>query len=244
MDKAKFKQIIEQLLGKKKTSVRTRANELKTTNPYTKDGIGNRAIDDRYMNLAISKRNWQLVTFGLLLANIIMAFQLGSVAVHSKIETRVALVDDGMVTNTLQTQELTATERTKIMNIFLRRFITEARLVSSDEIFEKAALANVYARVSDQALQYVNEYYRENDPFKIAAKNTVSVEIVNLTQVSPDTWQIWWDETKHSVPDGGSLGVSRWYAQLSFKDTDPNPQHIKQNPLGIYITQLTWSKSQ
>ena len=42
----------------------------KTTNPYTLDGIANKETDDRYMNIAISKRNWlrfnnQNPTFGL-----------------------------------------------------------------------------------------------------------------------------------------------------------------------------------
>ena len=241
MNKEKLISFINRLIAGKGSRT---SRSGKTTNPYTVDGIANKETDDRYMNIAISKRNWQLMSFGLLIAVIVMAFQLGNVAVHSKIETRVALVNDGMVINTMRTDELTPTEKAKLVDVFLRRFIVDSRMVSNDEVFEKYALANVYGRVSDQALLYLNEYYQKNDPFMIAGKNTVSVEIVNTTQVSPNTWQIWWDETKRSEPEGTVVGVTRWYAQLSFKQTEPNPEHIKQNPFGIYVTQLTWSKSQ
>ena len=226
--------------GAKKTS----SGEEKTTNPYTNDGIMKRATDDRYMNLALSKRNWQIAAFIFIGIIALQDIQLGRVAMHSKVETRVALVNDGLVINTLRTDDLSPTQKTRLIDVFLRRFITDARSVSNDEALEKSQLTEVANRASDQALQYIDEYYKLNNPFKIAGKYTVSVDIVNSTKVSPNTWQIWWDETKRSVPDGAVVEVSRWYSQLSFKEVEPNPQHIKQNPFGFYITQLTWSKSQ
>lgn len=216
----------------------------KTTNPFTSDGIGNKETDDRYMNIAISVRNWQLTSFGLLVAVIIMAVQLGNVAVHSKIETRVALVNDGMVINTLRTDDLTPTEKELLVDNFVKNFIIDARLVSTDEAFEKHALDNIDAMASGKAKLFLDEYYKKNDPFAIASKYTTSVEVVNATEVSLNTWQVWWDETKRSEPDGNVIDVSRWYAQLSYKETEADPKHIKQNPFGFYVTQLTWSKSQ
>ena len=233
---SRFKNFINSLGREKSTS--------KTTNPYTMPGISNKATDDRYMNLAISKRNWQIVVLGLLIANVIQAIMLGFVAVHSKVETRVALVNNGMVLDTLRTDDLSPTERTKLVKVFLQRFIMDSRLVTNDEVLEKKALANAYARVSDQAFVYLNEWYAKNDPFIIAGKYTVSVEIVNALEQSPSTWQITWDETERSVPSGTVIGTSRWYAQLSYKNSEPQPEHVKSNPFGIYINQLTWSQAQ
>lgn len=220
------------------------AIETKTTNPYTKDGIKLKATDDRYMNLALSKKNWQIANLGLLIANIIMALILGYVAIHSKVETRVALVNDGMVLNTLKTEELEASQKSRLITSFLTQFISNARLVSSDEILEKKALNSAYSSVADQAVNYLNDWYAKNDPFSLVASYTVAVDIVNTLDESPTTMQIIWDETRRSVVDGAVLGTTRWYARLTYDLTEPKPNQLKDNPFGIYINHLTWSQVQ
>ena len=219
-----------------------RAKPDTTTNPYTKPGISSHITDDRYMNLAISKRNWQIVVIGLLAANLVQAMVLGYVAVHSKIETRVALVNNGMVTDTLRTDDLTPTEKEKLIKVFLERFIMDSRQVSTDEALEKRALDMAYGRVSGEAATVLTEWHHKNNPLDLAAKFTTSVEIVNTLEMKdkPNTWQIIWDETRRSL-DGQVIDITRYVGQLTYKITNPDSKNAKINPFGIYIVDLTWS---
>lgn len=218
--------------------------ESKTTNPHTLDGIINKATDDRYMNLALSKRNWQIAAFGLLIANMVQAVVVGYIALHSKVDMRVALINDGVVMSTLETSELSSSERSKIIEVSLENFIKNVRLVSNDVQLEKSALNYVYSMASGQALNYINDWYQKNDPFQIAAKYTVSINIVNFLKLTEQTWQITWDETKRNITDGKSVSTTRWIAQLSSVVGQPLKTNVRQNPFGIYVTQLSWSQSE
>lgn len=227
----------------KRAAENANSKDKKTTNPYTKDGIGSKATDDRYMNLATSKRNWQIAFFIALGVIALQDVQLGRVAVHSKVEPWLVELNNGQVVNAVRGTPLDPSEKNKLIQIYLSTYIIDARTVINDEVAEKKLLDKVYARTSDKATVYLNDYYDKNDPFRAAASYTVSPDIVNKLQLSDNTWQITWDEKRRSVVDGSLMGVNRYVAQLTYRQAEPSPDQMNNNPFGIFITSLTWSQS-
>lgn len=215
----------------------------KTTNPFTKEGISDKATDDRYMNLATSKRNWQIAAFIFIGVIVLQDVQLGRVAVHSKVEPWLVELNNGQVINAVRGTPLDANDKSKLINVYLRSYIRDARTVNGDTELQKSVLDKVYARTTDKATAYLNEYYNVNDPFKEAATFTVLPEIVSVLQMSENTWQITWDEKKRSVVDGSVMEVSRYVAQITYKMGEPDRSNMDLNPFGIYVTNLSWSKS-
>lgn len=213
----------------------------KTTNPFTKDGIRNKATDDRYMNLAISKRNWQIAAFIFIGVIVLQDIQLGRTAVHSKVEPWLVELNNGQVVNAVRGKPLDPSEKGKLINIYLRSYIRDARTVNSDTELQKSLLDKVYARTTEKATAYLNEYYNTNNPFKLAAKFTVLPEIVYVLPMSDNTWEITWDERKRSAVDGSLIETNRFVALVSYKVAAATNMDL--NPFGIYITNLTWSKS-
>lgn len=217
--------------------------EVKTTNPYTKAGISDKSTDDRYMNLATSKRNWQIAAFIFIGVIVYQSYQLGKVANESKIQPWLVAVNDGEIMQAIPADVMNETERTKLVKVYLQAFISDSRTVLGDEFAEKKLLDKVYARVSDRALPYINQWYEANDPLTIAATYRVSVDIVNFLPLSKDSYQVTWDETKRSAIDGSVMGTTRWVAQMTVKQVTPIKANMNFNPFGVYITDLTWSQS-
>ena len=212
-------------------------------NPYLSGESGKRLHSDRYMNLAISVRNWQLAFLASIIAVIVMAICLVSLARESKVQPFVVETNQGMPYAIKQMDTL-ALQDTKLINFALDQFIINARSVISDAAAEKTLLNKVYAFSADETLRYLREYYDKNNPFEKAVRATRSVNIINALQVSDNTWEISWDETERQAETGNVMSVTRWVAQLTYKFGDVTPKFINDNPFGLYITHLTWAQSQ
>lgn len=128
------------------------------------------------------------------------------------------------------------------VNAFIRRYMTNVRSVIADPVAEKQALAFVYATSSEKTAKVLNEYYRQNSPFKIAAQSTIEIQINSAMQKSDKTWQIGWTEIQRGL-DGNRLGQTHWEALVTVTHLPVTDAHdININPLGIFIEQLSWSQ--
>jgi type IV secretory pathway TrbF-like protein len=83
-------------------------------------------------------------------------------------------------------------------------------------------------------------------PFNRAAKETVETEIISVLPQSPDTWQVEWNE-KTFDRKGTPVGKpSRMRALLTVETlaptSDTSEEKMRQNPLGIYVKDFSWSK--
>ena len=83
----------------------------------------------------------------------------------------------------------------------------------------------------------------ENDPFRRAQDERVTVEIVSAVRVAGDTWQIDWRESawdKNGAPLGPSVV---WRAMLrTLLEAPKTAEAIRRNPIGLYIDELHWDK--
>jgi type IV secretory pathway TrbF-like protein len=218
-------------------------------NPYVE---ARREWDERYADLVLGKRNWQIAAGGLLAVSLILAIGIVWLATRSRYIPYVVEVDKLGYALTVP-QPLTPTSipdvTARIERYEVAAFIRNARAVSSDTQVEQQMLNSLLAHARGAADKFLDEYYHSDDfthnPFKRAQKETVTVQIDSILKVSAQSYQVRWTETKHDL-NGAPLGApAHWEAVLQTQIVPPSSDDtIVSNPLGFYVTQISWTEQQ
>lgn len=215
----------------------------RSPNPYVAENIGRREWDDRYDNLARSRRYWQAAFTAAISIALVQGFFMGRMALRSSIQPFVVAMNQGMPYAVAPVKAMAAND-SRLVNYALNQFIMDVRSVVSDREAEKNILTTVYAFSANQTKPFLRDYFASHDPFKISGQYTVSVQIINSLPISRNTWQITWDESQKDLNSGKLIEKTRWMAQLHYELGAVNSHFTLQNPFGIYVTEITWSKSQ
>jgi type IV secretion system protein VirB5 len=218
-------------------------------NPYVQ---AHREWDERYADLVLGKRNWQIAAGGLLAISLILASGIVWLASRSRYVPYIVEVDKLGYALTVP-QRLTPTSvpdvTGRIERYELAAFIRNARGVSSDPQAEQQMLNSLLAHARGAADRFLDSYYHTDDfahnPFKLAERLTDSVQIDSILSVSPQSYQVRWTEVQHDL-NGVVIGApTHWEAELQTQVIPPSSDaSIISNPLGFYITQISWTEQQ
>jgi type IV secretion system protein VirB5 len=213
---------------------------------------GWRAWDERYADLVVGKRNWQLAAGGLLVVSIILAAGLVWLSSHSRYVVYAVQVDKLGYALT-QAQPLTPAAAPDMIDRIERyevaSFIRQARTVTSDAQVEQQQLNSLLAHTRGAADHFLDEYYHADNaahnPFQIAQKETVSVQIDSILQLSPKSYDVRWTEVRRDL-NGAALGMpTHWEAQLETAIVPPREADtIVSNPLGFFVDRMSWTEQQ
>ena len=139
----------------------------------------------------------------------------------------------------------------RVVHASVASFVSDARLVTPDVALQRKAVFRLYSMLSanDPATAKTNEWLNgseDSSPFKRAAKETVSTEILSVIPQTPDTWQVDWMETtrdRQGVVKGLPVRM-RALVTVYTVATTPNTteEQVRNNPLGIYVRDFSWSK--
>lgn len=228
---------------KKKNNIEPKFGDTKTTtNPFIGDS-GRREWNDRYGNMARMIRGWQ-GAFGVAM---VLVMVLTGVNVKLSTQTHIqpfAVVLNQGVPVSIQPMNPMNLSSPQMVNFFLEHFIENARTVVSDVEAEKNLLNSVYAFAADHTIPFLREYYMANNPLQRAQTMTVNVHVINILPLSDKTCQIIWEEVARNVMNGDILSKTRWMANITYQKTGKvDVKTAKDNPFGLYITNLTWSQS-
>jgi len=120
-------------------------------------------------------------------------------------------------------------------------FIKNVRSVSIDPIVVRENWLKAYGFATDQAALTLNEYARTNDPFADIGRRSVSVAVESVVRSSNDSFEIRWRET--SYMSGVQIGRETFTAVLAVIIDPPRDEAtLHQNPLGVYVHGINWSK--
>ena len=209
-------------------------------NPYVE---ARREWNDRYLELVLERRWWQAVAGAELVVTLILAGGLVWLSLQHKTIPYVVEVDAlgaALAIKPAENAGYTADER--IVRYQLAAFIRGARQVMTDRIAMKKGLEQVYAYARGAARTYLDEYYRANNPFEIAKTYAVMPTVTSLLRLSPTSWQIRWTEEQRGL-DGLLLGKSQWEGVVTTEVVPPTSEDtIHVNPLGLYVTDIRWTK--
>jgi type IV secretory pathway TrbF-like protein len=203
-------------------------------------------------SVRLGKRNWQIAAGGMLVVTLILASGIVWLTTRSRFIPYVVEVDKLGYSLTVP-QPLTPSAvpdvTARMQRYEVAAFIRNARAVSTDPQVEHQMLNSLLAHTRGAADRFLDDYFHSDgfthNPFKIAEKQTVSVQIDSILQLSPQSYQVRWTEEGHDL-NGVAFGVpTHWEAVLRTQIVPPNSEGaILSNPLGFYVTQITWTEQQ
>lgn len=210
-----------------------------------------REWDERYGDLVLGKRNWQLAFAGLMLLSVVLAVGIVWIGARTKVIPYVVEVDKlgyAITLPTALTPSNTPATVERMKRYEIAAFIRNARSVCNDPVVEQERLNDLLAHAHGAANKFLESYYHADDfaknPFQIAKHQTVSVQLEAILQPSPKSYEVHWTETARDM-SGAPLGTTHWEAIL---ETELSPQNstdtVITNPLGFYVTRLSWDERQ
>ena len=202
-----------------------------------------RTFVEDYAELRHSRRLWQLTA--LISIAIVLVSSTGLVIVASKhkvVPYVVELDPDQQIVRTYPAERL-MTPNAQHTRATLGRWIQAWRNVSPDThvIEDRASL--VFALIQDgtTAEGLVYDWLNNNNPYERAPDETVSVEVISVTNRGGNSWQVGWRETIYGRK-GGVLDNKRYTANILVAFGRPKQESILLNPGGLYITEIDWQE--
>jgi type IV secretion system protein TrbF len=128
----------------------------------------------------------------------------------------------------------------------LSEWVSNLRMVTPDGISQRGAVKKAYSMISSgsPAQSFVSDFYRADPPQTRAQSRTVHVQVNSVLPTSDRTYEVEWLETTRDL-QGKELEQQRWKGAFTFvvSASPPNDDRLTRlNPIGLYITQASWSK--
>ena len=197
--------------------------------------------DDRIGSARIQARNWRLIAFGCLGLLGLLSSALIWQSLQSRITPYVIEVNKLGEVRTVGPATTTYQPSDAQIAFHMAAFIKRVRSVSIDPVVLREQWETAYDFVTDRASQILNEYARENDPFKEIGRRSVAVEITSVVRASDDSFQVKWIE-RHYM-NSAFQKLERHTAILTIVFQKPTTAaRLEKNPLGIYVHGLNWSR--
>lgn len=224
-------------------------------------GKGRKSVETPYLNarrtwnahegaLVASRRAWQIMGILALLITLAAVGGLIQIGSQSRFIPYVIEIDKlGQAVAVAPAQQAAAVDK-RVLHATVAQFIADARLVTTDMALQKKAVFRTYAYLApkDPATAKMTEWWNateESSPFRRAAKEMVSTEILSVIPQTPDTWQVEWKETtrdREGVMQGDPV---RMRALVTVYTVPPSPdtteEKIRNNPLGVFIRDFSWA---
>ena len=197
--------------------------------------------DDRIGSARVQAKNWRIIAILSLLFAIAMSAAFVWRSSQSLITPYVVELEQNGSVRAVAPSVAKYKPTDAQIGYQLTEFIKKVRSVSIDPIVLRQNWTTAYHFATDQAALTLNEYARDNDPFQDVGHRSVSVQIASVVRSSDDSFDLRWRET--AFRDGVKLSTNTYTANLSIiLKTPTDEQTLHQNPLGIYVHGINWSK--
>lgn len=210
-------------------------------NPYVE---ARREWNERYGDYIQQAQHWRLMAIISGMVALIAVSGVAYIGAQSKVVPYVVEVDKLGTVAAVARAEHPAQVDQRVIKAYLARFVADWRTVTIDRQAQKGAIDRVYAMLpsGSVALSKVNEYFKANNPFTVSSKRSVGVAVTNLLPISERTWQVEWQETTRDTRGEIQSNV-RMKASILIGITPPTDENLMLiNPLGVYVTDVNWSR--
>ena len=210
-------------------------------NPYL---AARREWDERYGDHIARARNWRTAAFLSAAITLVATSGVVWLSVRSRVVPFVVVTDNlgRPVASGLADQASTADEQLKRSTLI--EWVENLRLVTTDGVAQRRSIDRVYAHIASgsPAQTFISDFYRANQPFTRAQTETVSVDVQSVLQDSGETFEVEWIETVRDLY-GTAKEKDRWKGAFTIALNPPKDERqARINPLGIYVTQASWSR--
>ena len=217
-------------------------------NPYL---AARRSWNNHIGGVVASRQLWQVVALLSLLIALASVGGMVYIGSQSRFVPYVVEVDKLGQAMAVAPAQRAAPVDGRVVHAAVAAFISDLRTVTPDVALQRKAVFRAYAMLSssDAATAKANEWLNgteDSSPFKRAARETVSTDIVSVLPQTPDTWQVDWIETvrdRQGVLKGQSYRMRALVTVYTVPATPKtSEEQIRNNPLGIYVRDFSWSK--
>jgi type IV secretion system protein VirB5 len=200
--------------------------------------------NERYRDLIVAARNWRLLAVTSSVVALVAVLGLIVIGAKPKVIPYIVAVDNlgKVVSQGTAVQASVADDRLK--RAALWSWVQDWRMVSSDAAVEKNAIERVYAQVGNgtPAAIRISDAYRDGSPLKLAQTETISVNVRALYASSKESYEVEWTETTFDLK-GEQIGTQNYKGVITISIHPPEDEGLARvNPLGIYVTNVSWSK--
>lgn len=210
-------------------------------NPYL---AARREWDERYGDLITRARNWRAAAFLALAVVAIEAVGLITLSMKTRVVPFVVAVDNlGRVVASGMAEQAPVADD-KLKRAALLQWVGDLRIVTTDGIAQRKAIDRVYAMIArgSSAQVQIGDFYRGDPPHERAATQMVSVDVKAVYASTDKTYEVEWVETTRGL--GGEVkGEQRWKGSFTIAVNPPSDERLARlNPLGVYVTNVSWSR--
>jgi type IV secretory pathway TrbF-like protein len=132
----------------------------------------------------------------------------------------------------------------KMQKWYMGEFIKSVFSISIDGDVLRDNQSRAYSMVRGSAYNTLHTFYNQRKSKKIAEHNVISIDVHHVLLISKHTFKVDWTETTKDAKSAQVLNVQKYEGQFTFGwDKHAKETLIsKFNPLGFYITSMTWSQ--
>ncbi|GJL94913.1 MAG: putative conjugal transfer protein TrbF [Hyphococcus sp.] len=217
-------------------------------NPYLS---ARRTWNDHMRGVAASRTMWQLLAILALMIALAAVGGMIHIGSQSKFIPYVVQVDKLGEAVAVTRADIATAADSRVIHASVASFIADLRMVTPDVALQRRAVFRAYALLApnDPATAKANEWFNgteDSNPFKRAATETVNVEITAVIPQSPETWQVDWLEKQYDRKGQLAEAPFKMRALLTVYTVEPTvsttEDQVRNNPLGIYVRDFSWSK--
>lgn len=215
--------------------------EKPATSPYLD---ARREWDERYGGLITRARNWRLAAVLALAVALVATCGLIAVSMKATVVPYVVAMDGLGRVLAAGPADQTSRADDRLKRAALFQWVSDLRTVSTDGVAQRKAIDRVYAMIANgsPAQVEIGEFYRNDPPYQRAQTKTVDVDVKAVFAASDRTYQVEWTETTRSLA-GQVESEERWKGAFTIAVNPPRDERlIRINPLGIYVTNVSWSR--
>lgn len=201
------------------------------------------AWDERYGDLISRAQNWRAAFFGMTGVALLVGASLLYEMKRSYVVPYVVAVDSlqNVVGQGFATESAVADPR--LIRARLQEYVEDTRSVSSDAMVMKSDITKAFDMTANgsAAENLLKQFYTSDSPFE--KQGTTQVEIHNISSLTPTSYELTWSETTRDKL-GNLTGKQEWKGVVGILIAPPKDEvTARRNPLGIYVTTITWSRS-
>lgn len=224
-----------------KTPFTTPAKSYAGGEPETPYQRARQEWDDRMGSAVMSARGWRVAAAASLAFAAALVAALTAVALQQR--TFVHVVEVAPEGQVMSVRAANADWRPTDAQIayHLGRWVQLVRSLPTDGVVLRENWLEAYKFLTPQAAAQLNEIARADDPFLALGRVGRSVEIRSIMARSNNTWEVSWSERATNA--AGAANSEHYTGVFTVTTRAPrNSDDIASNPLGLLISEFSWSR--
>ncbi len=197
--------------------------------------------DARMGSAVLSARAWRMIAFGSLALAAMLGGALTIVALQKRTFVHVVEVSpEGQVMN-VRAADGRWSPTTAQIAYHLGRFVRLTRSLPTDGVVLRENWMEAYRFLTPQAAAQLTEIARQDDPFLSLGRVGRTVHIRSIVARSDHAWEVSW--TERATNATGTTDPELFTGVFSITTRTPrNADEIANNPLGLLISDFSWSR--